>query len=66
MKYEVPASVFYIESDGDNFAHLAEPADYGEPLKAACGKRAFPWDWHRPVKRSKPICRGCVGRVRRK
>ncbi len=64
MKYEVPADVHFIESDVDGFAHIANAVPYGEKPKAACGKKSFPWDWHRPVKRTKPICRGCLGRVR--
>lgn len=53
----------YIEATGIRLAHIA---DDETPLAALCGMRAFPWDWHQPVKRKKDICRGCLNVLRNK
>lgn len=50
----------YIEAEGIKLAHVSE--DY--ELKALCGMRPFPWDWHQPIKRSKAVCRACLTKLR--
>lgn len=51
----------YIEADGEKFAHVSEAGE----MRALCGKRPFPWDWHQPVKRTKKVCAGCLKALRR-
>lgn len=52
----------YIEATGIKFAHIATP----DELKALCGMKAFPWDWHQPVERKKAVCVACLTALRKR
>lgn len=51
----------YIEATGIKLAHIADDLE----LKALCGMKSFPWDWHQPVKRTKKVCVSCLNKVRK-
>lgn len=61
MRRLIQAGAHLVESKGDQLAHIvARPPAYGERPEVACGRRSFPYDWHRTGGVKRPVCPTCI------